>query len=356
MLEVRQMNQNVNSSTISHKSLLSIQEVKKYFRVRGRVLSSRHHEVKAIDGVSLNIHKGETLGLVGESGSGKSTMGRMIMRLETPTEGRILFDGEDINRLSKGKLKAFRKDVQIIFQDPYSSLNPRKSAGSIIGEAYVVQKMFDREERTGRIEELMKVVGLTPEQMNRYPHEFSGGQRQRIGIARAIALNPRLIIADEPVSALDVSIQAQILNLLKDLQKEFSLTYLIISHDLSVVEHMCDRIAVMYLGRIVELAPSATLWEAPLHPYTQALFSAIPAESPKHKKDRILLCGDIPNPIDPPAGCSFHPRCPYRMEICDAVIPPLVLKGRKRFVACHLYNDADDRLKEFQPIQRGKMI
>ena len=316
--------------------LLDIKGLKKYFTVGGDFLSGRKGVVKAVDGVNLQIFKGETLGLVGESGCGKTTLGRLITRLDEPTDGEIFFNKENTLQYSSKELKNFRRKVQLIFQDPYTSLNPRRSAGAIIGEPFLVHKLAKKREREEKTARLMEVVGLTREQMGRYPHEFSGGQRQRIGIARALALNPELVIADEPVSALDVSIQAQVLNLLEDLQHDYDLTYLFISHDLSVIGHMSDRVAVMYLGKIVELADRKTLFENPFHPYTKALLSAVPVPDPKMKKKRIILQGDIPTPIDPPSGCSFHPRCPYRMDVCDNVEPDLIDKGSGHFVACHL--------------------
>ena len=338
MLEERKVNFEAQENLSNNQVLLSLEGVKKYFTIRDAALSGRHHTIRAVDGVDLRIYRGETLGLVGESGSGKSTLGRLILGLERPTEGRIAFEGEDIDGLYGEKQRAFRRNVQIIFQDPYSSLNPRKNAGSIIGEPLKIHHIhLGRREREDAVVRLMEVVGLRREQMGRYPHEFSGGQRQRIGIARAVALKPRLIIADEPVSALDVSIQAQILNLLKSLRKEYDLTYLFITHDLNVVEHMSDRIAVMYLGRIVELAGNAALCEGPMHPYTEALFSAVPAFSPEEKKRRIILEGDIPSPAHPPSGCAFHPRCPRRMEKCFKVTPELLPFREGHSVACHLY-------------------
>lgn len=326
--------------------LLQIEGLKKFFPVRGGFLSGQQKTARAVDGVDLEILKGETLGLVGESGCGKTTLGRLITRLEEPTAGKITFKGEDILAYSGKALKEFRRKIQLIFQDPYSSLNPRMSAGAIVGEALTIHNLPRGKGDGDRVAELMEVVGLSREQMGRYPHEFSGGQRQRIGIARALSLNPELIVADEPVSALDVSIQAQILNLLKDLQKEFDLTYLFISHDLSVVEHISDRIAVMYLGKIVELADRDSLYDSPLHPYTQALLSAVPVPDPAHKKDRIRLGGGIPSPTDPPPGCPFHPRCPYRMDICNTVTPPLDDRGGGHHAACHLKTEFWSGIRE----------
>ena len=316
--------------------LVDIRGLRKHFPVKGSPISGRKSVVKAVDGVDLAVYRGETLGLVGESGCGKTTLGRLVVRLETPTSGEILFEGENILGYGGEKLKAFRREVQMIFQDPYSSLNPRRSAGSTIGEPLLVHGISAGRERDEEAARLMEKVGLTREQMGRYPHEFSGGQRQRIGIARALALRPKLIIADEPVSALDVSIQAQILNLLWSLQREFELTYLFISHDLSVVEHMSDRVAVMYLGKIVELAASADLYNRPLHPYTQALISAIPVAEPGRMSRRLRTRGDVLSPIDPPAGCAFHPRCSRSSDACRDAVPALVEREKGHFVACHL--------------------
>jgi oligopeptide/dipeptide ABC transporter ATP-binding protein len=285
--------------------------------------------------VSLIIRSGETMGLVGESGCGKTTFGRAILRLEEPTAGEVIFKGRNLLACDSKEMRGLRKQMQIIFQDPFSSLNPRKTIAQIIGEPLLVHGMKNRKQREERVLYLLDVVGLRPEQMRRYPHMFSGGQRQRIGVARALALNPELIVCDEAVSALDVSIQAQVLNLLKDLQQEFGLTYLFISHDLHVVEHISDRVAVMYLGKIVELAPSKKLYEKPLHPYSQALLSASPMPDPKRKHKRIILKGDVPSPIDPPSGCRFHTRCIYVRELCSRKEPALRDIESRHFAACH---------------------
>jgi len=316
--------------------LLIVEDLRKYFRViEGGPLGRRKAEVKAVDGVSLAIDPGETFGLVGESGCGKTTLGRCILRLEQPTAGRVFFQGRDVLASDLKSLRVLRREMQIVFQDPYSSLDPRQTIGQIIGEPFKVHRSLSRAQLTARLEELMNVVGLLPEHLYRYPHEFSGGQRQRICVARALALNPKLIIADEPVSALDVSIQAQILNLLVELQRHFGLTYIFISHDLSVVRHICDRVAVMYLGRIVELASSRDLYARPLHPYTQAILSAVPVANPLRRKQPIALEGDVPSPINPPPGCAFHPRCPYRQEDCRRSRPALEEVEPGHFAACH---------------------
>ena len=317
------------------KILLEATNIVKHFPIKGGVFLKEIASVKAVDGVSLTIDEGETVGLVGESGCGKTTFGRAILRLEEPTSGDIYFEGENILSYDKNKMQALREKMQIIFQDPFSSLNPRKTVSHIIGEPLLVHGVRSRKRRDERVLELLRVVGLRKEHMRRYPHQFSGGQRQRIGVARALALNPKLIVCDEAVSALDVSIQAQVINLLKDLQNEFGLTYLFISHDLSVVEHVSDRVAVMYLGKIVEFAPSKVLYKKPLHPYTQALLSAVPVPDPSHQADaRIILKGDVPSPIDPPPGCSFHPRCLFAKDICRHRAPEFREIQNKHFVAC----------------------
>jgi oligopeptide transport system ATP-binding protein len=317
------------------KILLEAKNIVKHFPIKGGVFLKEIAAVKAVDGVSLTIVEGETVGLVGESGCGKTTFGRAILRLEEPTSGEVFFEGQNILSYDKKRMQALREKMQIIFQDPFSSLNPRKTVSHIVGEPLLVQGVRSRRKREERVLELLSVVGLRKEHMRRYPHQFSGGQRQRIGVARALALNPKLVVCDEAVSALDVSIQAQVINLLKDLQDDFGLTYLFISHDLSVVEHVSDRVAVMYLGKIVEFAPSAALYRKPLHPYTQALLSAVPVPNPtRESKERIILKGDVPSPIDPPTGCSFHPRCLFAKDVCSKKEPQFREVEDKHFVAC----------------------
>ena len=316
--------------------LLSVQHLKKYFPIRRGILSRVAAHVKAVDDISFTINKGETFGLVGESGCGKTTAGRAVLRLIEPDSGSIRFDGVDLLTLSREELRRKRRDMQIIFQDPYASLNPRMTIRTIVAEPFAIHHTASGSERNDRVAELLKTVGLDPSVMNRYPHEFSGGQRQRIGIARALALKPKLIVADEPVSALDVSIQAQIINLLADLQQQFGLTYLFISHAIPVIEHISTRIGVMYLGKLVEVGTSAQICLAPKHPYTQALLSAVPIPDPAAKKQRIILRGDVPTPINPPAGCRFHTRCPIAVDRCKVEEPPLRQTEDGRDAACHL--------------------
>ncbi|MGB7919791.1 MAG: dipeptide ABC transporter ATP-binding protein [Desulfobacterales bacterium] len=319
--------------------LVEARNLVKYYPIRGGVFLKEVAAVKAVDDVSLTIRSSETMGLVGESGCGKTTFGRAILRLEEPTAGEVIFKGRNLLACDAKEMRGLRKQMQIIFQDPFSSLNPRKTIAQIIGEPLLVHGMKNRKQREERVLYLLDVVGLRSEQMRRYPHMFSGGQRQRIGVARALALNPELIVCDEAVSALDVSIQAQVLNLLKDLQQEFGLTYLFISHDLHVVEHISDRVAVMYLGKIVELAGSKELYKKPLHPYSQALLSASPMPDPKRKHKRIILKGDVPSPIDPPSGCRFHTRCIYARDLCSRKDPALREIEARHFAACHFAGD-----------------
>ncbi|MEC1394483.1 dipeptide ABC transporter ATP-binding protein [Bacillus velezensis] len=322
------------------ETILELKDVKKYFPIRSGFFQRKVGDIKAVDGVSFSLKRGETLGIVGESGCGKSTAGRTMIRLYKPTDGRILFKGQDISGLSEEKLrKSVRKNIQMVFQDPFASLNPRKTLRSIIKEPFQTHHMYSVSERNERVEELLAKVGLHPSFANRYPHEFSGGQRQRIGIARALTLNPELIIADEPVSALDVSIQAQVINLMEELQEEFNLTYLFISHDLSVVRHISDRVGVMYLGKMMELTDKHELYGNPLHPYTQALLSSVPVTRKKDavKRERIILKGELPSPANPPKGCVFHTRCPMAKPICKEQIPAFEEAAPGHYVACHLY-------------------
>jgi oligopeptide/dipeptide ABC transporter ATP-binding protein len=320
------------------ETLLEVRDLKKYFPIRGGLIQRTVNYVKAVDGVSFDIQKGTTLGLVGESGCGKTTVGRTVLRLTDPTEGSIKFHGQEIGQARRGEIRHLRPKMQIVFQDPMSSLNPRMTVRQILLEPLRLNG-WPKDKATARIEELLVTVGMLAEHANRFPHEFSGGQRQRIGVARALALNPDFIVLDEPTSALDVSVQAQVLNLLRHLQKELGLTYLFISHDLSVIRHLCDEVAVMYLGRIVERGPVEDVFAHPQHPYTQALLSAVPIPDPEVKAKRILLTGDVPSPVNPPAACRFNPRCPRAQDVCREVDPPLEAKRPAQLAACHFPGD-----------------
>ena len=329
----------MNTTATNGKGLIQVRGLKKYFPITQGILVQRKvADVKAVDGLDFEIQRGETLGLVGESGCGKSTTGRAILQLYRPTAGEVFFDGKDLAKLQGESLRKMRRNMQMIFQDPYASLNPRMTVGDIIGEPLEVHNIAKGKEKKERVQELLQIVGLNPYFVNRYPHEFSGGQRQRIGVARALAVQPDFIVCDEPISALDVSIQAQIINLLEELQTKFNLTYLFIAHDLSVVRHISDRVAVMYLGKIVELTDRNSLYTNPLHPYTKALLSAVPIPDPtiEEKRERIILVGDVPSPVNPPQGCRFHTRCPLAIDICKRVDPEFRDVGSKHFVACHV--------------------
>lgn len=316
--------------------LLRVKNLKKYFPIRSGFLSRVTGDVKAVDDVTFEVYEGETLGIVGESGCGKSTTGRAIMRLHQPTEGEVYFQDVELTKLSEEEMRKMRKDIQMVFQDPYASLNPRHTVEKILEEPLIVHGIGDKAERKKRVREYLELVGLSSYHAKRYPHQFSGGQRQRIGIARALMTNPKLIIADEPVSALDVSIQAQVLNLMQKLQKDFNLTYIFIAHDLGVVRHISNRVGVMYLGKMVELSDSEELYANPLHPYAQALLSAVPVPHPQFQKEQLFLKGDIPSPANPPSGCTFHTRCPFAMDTCRTTMPPFLEAKPGHYVACHL--------------------
>jgi oligopeptide/dipeptide ABC transporter ATP-binding protein len=333
----------VGTEQPTKEELLAVTGLQKHFPIRRGLLQRKIGAVQAVDGLDFSVLKGETLSLVGESGCGKTTTGRLLTRLLEPTAGKIVFEGQDITHISMGKMRPLRRDIQMIFQDPYSSLNPRHTIGTIVGAPFKLQKVETEHGVKRAVQDLLALVGLSPEHYNRYPHEFSGGQRQRIGIARTLALRPKLIVADEPVSALDVSIQAQVVNLLEDLQNELDLTYVMIAHDLSVVRHVSDRVAVMYLGKIVEIAPRTNLYERPMHPYTVALLSAVPIPDTarRRKRDRIRLTGDVPSPVNPPAACRFHTRCWKAQEICSTEEPPLVDLAPGHKVACHFPENQD---------------
>ncbi len=325
----------VKAQSALPEEILRIEHLKKYFEVGGGFLGGKKVSIRAVDDINFSVKRGETFGLVGESGCGKTTLGQTIIRLYEPTDGNILFNGNNLSKLSAGQMRPYRRDIQMIFQDPSASLDPRMTVGSVISEPLNIAGIGSRSERSEKVQDLLRVVGLNAYFANRYPHEFSGGQRQRIGIARALAMNPQLVICDEPVSALDVSIQAQVLNLLKQLQQQFNLTYLFIAHNLAVVAHIADRIGVMYLGKLVEVGDSRAITESPRHPYTQALISAIPLPQPGRIRQRIILEGDVPSPANPPSGCRFHPRCPIARSNCAEVEPPLEEKETGHWVACH---------------------
>ncbi|MBM7579543.1 ABC transporter ATP-binding protein [Jeotgalibacillus terrae] len=337
------------------ETLLKVENLKKHFPIRGGILGKEVGSVKAVEGVSFEVKKGETLGIVGESGCGKSTTGRMLLRLIEPTEGKVYFEGQDVTKLSTGDMRKLRRDMQMVFQDPFASLNPRHTVEKILEEPMKVHGIGTSKERKQKVRELLEIVGLSSYHAKRYPHQFSGGQRQRIGIARALMTQPKLIIADEPVSALDVSIQSQVLNLMQDLQKEFQLTYIVIAHDLGVVRHISDRVGVMYLGRMAELTDSEKLYDKPLHPYTQALLSAVPIPDPLYEKDAVVLEGDIPSPSNPPSGCAFHTRCPFKMDVCSQKVPELREHEPGHYVACHLYTEEGSAAgQNKQPLEEGK--
>ena len=326
-------------------NLLEVRNLKKYYSVKSGFLNKDRRSVKAVDGINLSVKQGEILGIVGESGCGKSTLGRSILRLIEPTSGEVIFEGTNICGLKKEEMRLKRREMQIVFQDPGASLNPRLTVGEIIGEPLEVFHICEGKEKEERIYKLMDLVGINRAYINRFPHEFSGGQRQRLGIVRARAVNPKLIICDEPVSALDVSIRAQVLNLIKELKDKLNLTYIFISHDLSVVHHICDRVAVMYLGRVVEIADKKQIYENPVHPYTKALLSAIPMPDPEVKRERIILQGDVPNPADPPSGCHFHKRCPYAKKECSETVPPFVTVEPGHQVLCWLAEEQQSETK-----------
>ncbi|MFD1926773.1 ABC transporter ATP-binding protein [Sporosarcina siberiensis] len=338
-----------------NQPLLVVEGLKTHFPIKKGLLNKEKSFVKAVDGISFHVNKGETLGIVGESGCGKSTMGRSILRLIEPTEGSVMFDGVELTTLNKSDLRKIRSEIQIVFQDPFASLNPKMTVGSILTEALSTHHLGQNsKDRRAKVKELLGIVGLSPTHIGRYPHEFSGGQRQRIGIARAIAVNPALIIADEPVSALDVSVQAQVLNLFQDLKNTLGLTYIFIAHDLSVVKHVSDRIGVMYLGKIVEMSDKKELFKKPLHPYTQALMSAVPSLDPDAKKERIILRGDVPSPSSPPSGCAFHPRCRFSKDVCGKITPRETTISPGQFVSCHMYDE--EYKSEFSDVKKEQLI